>query len=1094
MQELDTTQSGPSVTAHTSGELSARIAHYLSRRGQLRPQPLVLAPLRHHTSFESELQSASNTTSPSFDLPSPFLTNTLSKEEPTSQATMLRSYGPVSPLHSSLSSERSSETDSGSPDLAQRQRSPGLRRVQIESQPGFYDPRVVVPVDESDVGPQNEVEEKQVASFRSISADFSKRRPDAPAWNVAYLPTSADSLRHVSLHGRKPSFSSSFQVHSSSPDSDDDYDSDISPSLQRPSYHKRSSFSQYKKGDDLPGAKARRVLGLNKNAGWEIGEDASDGEDREARTSEGNERKLFRLKRRPRVSLEGSEHGKGLGKLFGGHKHSNTAVYGLSSPQGREALDTQRQRPSLNGLLGSNHSFTATDTSTHPWSLPSSRKPSFTPSESSFGSIAATKTTGSFSSGTRPSTSSSCSSERIPLVGLFGTNSARSTVNGHIGSTNVKGNGTAASTVSYMGDSIASHSTASLPLPLPAAQIHSNDPITSRAPPVPLKSTMMGINANASSILTANDGSPTTSRMDTYLRRLRPGHAPPSVTRPSQRNQSLPSPTLPREALCSAPTSPSGVTATPLASPSALIGVRDLMLWERTLEDSQKDPSWRSMIEHRPRARQASVGERTPATSQHVSAFVGRSGVGGPTQKVFRLDTPPKKSGRGASVTSNATPSTVSSASPASTLWSPETNASRSRVLSPGTSMYDSDIEDEEHLASGPALQGKQSGASISSADPMRYISEDDNSPTLGRMVLLPEGESDYSGSEEGVEMLEESTDAVDTQARMVEAKALGSPVKPRPLSISQSTAGGRSRSGSAPMTSFWSVDSVRKPDNPVAGLESLSGSLICQNIVHSLSSDGSLPSSEASSKRTSSSSAGTGRSGESEDAEANIASPESLEAPLRPDLSHSKSPSVGPPTPLSREEVPTDEFPIDETDCDFLNWTEEQTGGAALAIPLGFGLESSFRLFDASTYSAAAALFDDEEEEEEEEEEQGTKMQRSQSAPAASGGVGLSPAAPLSRNDIARRNSPVTSVNLNSDAKWLGEETDSPAGSEAGVAEKGDFLLILPPSASSSVFKIGPSLRHTPEQQRQHATGKDVLLNHQLQGFGFDAPREQER
>ncbi|PWN20226.1 hypothetical protein BCV69DRAFT_293991 [Microstroma glucosiphilum] len=1154
LQELDNSHDDPSVVSHTPGELSARIAHYLSRRDKLRPQPLLLVPLRQATSFETELQSASNTTSPSFDLPSPFLANILSKENSIGQNTMFKSHVLGSPIHSSPSPRRSSETDSGSPGLAQRRLSPNLRRVQIESQPGFYDPRVVVPVEESDVpvaplrelcfdqhsstgaGQRQGLEEEQVGSFRSASADLGMRRSDASAWNVSYLPANSDSLGHVSLHGHHHGASTTFQVQTSSPDSDFDYDSDTSPPLQRPSYHKRSSFSQYKKGDDLPGAKARRVLGLNKNAGWEIGEDASEGEDHDARVAEGSERKLFRLRRRPRASLEGSEHGNALAKLFG-HKHSSPAAHGLSSSESREGSDARRQRPSLHGLLGSHHSFTATDSNTHPWSLPSSRKPSFAPSESSHGPVVATKTSGSFSSGTRPSTSSSTSSDRVPLTGLSGTTPARSTPHGQIGSFNARGNGLTSSTRLYLDDSIDAGSSASLPLPQTAVQPYPNLNVTSTPPPVPLKSIAMGVSRDACSTSVSNESSPTASRIDTYLRRFKPGHAHSSVPRCYQRNQSLPSPTLPRHTLVSAPNSPSGVAAAVLPSPSPHIGARDLMLWERTLENSQKDASWHSMIEHRPRIRQASEGERTPAFSQQASPLIGKCGHDGSMQHALHFDTP-KKSGRGGLATSNVTPSTVYSSSPASTLWSPETRPSRSQMLSPGTSKYDSELEDqtivgEEFLAAGPALHGKHSGADASVVHSMRYISDDDNSPTLGRMALLPETEGDYSSSEEGVEMLEESSGCgEDTRVRMAQAKALGSPVRTRPLTISKSHSGVRSKSESAPMVSLWSADSIKKVSSPDGELGSLSSPLIRKEIIAPRSSDGSQHSSEVSSKRTSSSSADSGRSGKSDEAEASTAplmsskgaaSAGAVVQSINSTLSlkqrgasrlaslHPKSPSSGPPTPLSREEIPTDAFPIDETECDFLlDWAEQQGRDGELEVPLGFdldfSLESSLGLFDASVSSTAAGLLHDEGDNEGEYE--ATQMLRSKSAPSVFGGIGMSSAAPVSRDNTARRTSPIGSHRSDLSSEWKDGEGDCPSGAGTGVGaerdavrstgEKGGLLLILPPSASSAVFKIGPSFQHasvqTRQQQQRYDTSPDVLLDHHLEGFGFDAPRERER
>jgi hypothetical protein len=107
---------------------------------------------------------------------------------------------------------------------------------------------------------------------------------------------------------------------------------------------------------------------------------------------------------------------------------------------------------------------------------------------------------------------------------------------------------------------------------------------------------------------------------------------------------------------------------------------------------------------------------------------------------------------------------------------------------------------------------------------------------------------------------------------------------------------------------------------------------------------------------------------------------------------------------------------------------------------------------------------------------------------------VGLSPSAPLPWSNLARRTSPIASRNphLFNEKDWQSEE----AGVEAGAEEKGSLLLILPPSASSAVFKIGPASQYAPLQQQKqpHDTRSNVLLNDQLEGFGFDAPRELER
>ncbi|CAO1638471.1 unnamed protein product [Sympodiomycopsis kandeliae] len=127
-------------------------------------------------------------------------------------------------------------------------------------------------------------------------------------------------------------------------------DSTFDSSSHRPK--RFSSSSQFQRGDDMAGAKARRILGLNKNAGWEIGEGANKSD------LEG-----------PALSKSGALHGLGifgrkesLRKARSRHHSANTDVEVLQS-SGEVSMVTVDSLPStrapIRPLFRKTHSFTS---------------------------------------------------------------------------------------------------------------------------------------------------------------------------------------------------------------------------------------------------------------------------------------------------------------------------------------------------------------------------------------------------------------------------------------------------------------------------------------------------------------------------------------------------------------------------------------------------------------------------------------------------------------------------------------------------------------------------------------------------------------
>lgn len=285
-------------------------------RPWLQRPPALLVPLPCQYNLSTQLETVRSEhedylpSSPSFDLPSPLLLPnlpTLNKpvfEEPPehnstthcqlfskparhtpSQLHNSKSFGRYQTAHgrpyhhshlgsdvfamATTQSPSRPSTSTGLPLRTQRSQWTGVapsttsyRPLQFESQPGFYDPRTR---DRSTS--RDSTHASQDFGFRQgivddSSAEWSSSRPA------------------VSQHGNMLDLAD---------DEDCDASEEEGSLFDEPNFHRRAyghesrgnanrfSFSpQYQQGDDLPGAKARRVLGLNKDAGWEIGDGATD--------------------------------------------------------------------------------------------------------------------------------------------------------------------------------------------------------------------------------------------------------------------------------------------------------------------------------------------------------------------------------------------------------------------------------------------------------------------------------------------------------------------------------------------------------------------------------------------------------------------------------------------------------------------------------------------------------------------------------------------------------------------------------------------------------------------------------------------------